>query len=60
MNNNVGELPFVQIIEQPSGSQSRFRRKCKTPCDIEGLPGINNTEDHKTFPAIQVNKIFNF
>ncbi|KAL3274556.1 hypothetical protein HHI36_015937 [Cryptolaemus montrouzieri] len=44
--------PYVQIVEQPAGAV-RFRYECEGR-SAGSMPGVSNSNDNKTFPAIKV------
>jgi hypothetical protein len=45
--------PILDIVEQPKSRGFRFRYPCEGPSH-GGLPGVNSTKSHKTFPTVQV------
>jgi len=46
---------FVRILEQPASKGLRFRYECEGR-SAGSIPGANSTNDHKTYPTIQVQK----
>ena len=44
---------FVRILEQPASKGLRFRYECEGR-SAGSIPGVNSSQDNKTFPTIQV------
>ncbi|XP_049868285.1 embryonic polarity protein dorsal isoform X2 [Pectinophora gossypiella] len=45
--------PFVRIVEQPASKALRFRYECEGR-SAGSIPGVNSTQDRKTFPTIEI------
>merc|ERR1719499_2106015 len=44
---------YVEILEQPASKGLRFRYECEGR-SAGSIPGVNSSQDNKTFPTIQV------
>ncbi|KFB39849.1 Dorsal isoform 1-B [Anopheles sinensis] len=47
------QRPYVEITEQPHPKALRFRYECEGR-SAGSIPGIHSTNDHKTYPSIQI------
>lgn len=45
--------PYVRIVEEPAKCAIRFRYECEGR-SAGSIPGINSTQENKTYPTIQV------
>lgn len=51
-------FPYIEIIEQPASKALRFRYECEGR-SAGSIPGVNSTNEYKTFPTIQVTLFIN-
>ena len=50
---------YVKILEQPASKGLRFRYECEGR-SAGSIPGAASTNEHKTYPTIQVREVFIF
>ncbi|XP_060821363.1 embryonic polarity protein dorsal-like [Bombus pascuorum] len=50
---NRSLFPYVEIIEQPNSTTTRFLYECESKCDTP-IYGVKSKPTHKTYPSIRI------